>query len=142
MPIRFPPLEEYKAQYKARLDRQIEDLKRRGRYYVAAPRPKGYRLGRPGRCFYNAAMAAVYGKGKYVEGLFYRPRPLAAIPHAWITTDGRNAIELTLRGTEGVLYFGVEFDTQTIARAISGKGYVESQLGLSMFDFWPFAPLS
>ena len=142
MPNRFPPLEEYKAQYKARLDRQIEDLKRRGRYYVAAPRPKGYRLGARNQCFYNSAMAARKGKGQYVEGLFYSPRFLT-IPHAWITTDGRNAIELTLRDTEGALYFGIEFDARTIARAIIEKNYwYGPQLRLSPLDFWPFARLS
>jgi len=138
MPNRLPTREEYEAQ----LDRGHADLERRGRYYFAAPRPKGYRLGARNQCFYNSAMAARKGKGQYVEGLFYSPRFLT-IPHAWITTDGRNAIELTLRDTEGALYFGIEFDARTIARAIIEKNYwYGPQLRLSPLDFWPFARLS
>jgi hypothetical protein len=88
-----------------------------GRPYFGVRRPKGYRRGRSRECFINADKFAFHGKGVYVEGLALSPGFAKLIHHAWITTDGTDAIEVTWRHqADACHYFGIPFSCDVHAR--------------------------
>lgn len=89
-----------------------ELLIRKGRDFVAAPRPTSMRRGMPQRCFKNAAIMAIAKGYGYVEGLVARDlTPGLAFHHAWCCKpDNDVVIDNTL---ESVVpqdrYFGIRF---------------------------------
>jgi hypothetical protein len=95
-----------------------------GRPYSGVRRPKGYRRGRSKKCFINADAFAFKEKGVYVEGLVLSPGWSKLIHHAWITTDGTDAIEVTWPEQADVChYFGIPFSFPVLARWHKRLGY-------------------
>ena len=88
-----------------------------GRPYIGLERPKGFRKGRNKECFINADRLANEGKGTYVEGFAISPDWDKLIHHAWVTTDGSNAIEVTWKHQANAChYFGIPFPLPILAR--------------------------
>lgn len=96
-----------------------------GRPYSGVRRPKGYRRrGRRKECFVNADKFAFDKKGVYVEGLALTPGYPWLKHHAWITTDGTDAIEVTWRWEADIChYFGIAFSSAVLARWHKRLGY-------------------
>jgi hypothetical protein len=94
----------------------LEAVSASGKYYKPVARPKGFRHQRKMKaCFQNAAMTAIDGKARYVEGIALFGDKYWA-HHAWVTIDGEHAIDQTW--TEpGVRYVGIEFSAKQIAEA-------------------------
>jgi hypothetical protein len=79
----------------------------RGRPFIGIERPKGYRHQRAiKQCFWNAADAAMRGRGTYVEGFVVTPDDWWPFHHAWLTLDGQHAIDQTLPDAPKCHYFG------------------------------------
>jgi hypothetical protein len=90
-----------------------------GAPYLGIRRPKGYRHQRIiGACFRNALLTACEGRGTYVEGFACKPG-MPITHHAWITIEGETAIDQTWSDPEACSYFGIAFQTETVARAAS-----------------------
>jgi hypothetical protein len=73
----------------------LEAVGANGKDYKPAVRPKGFRHQRKMKaCFQNAAMTAIDGRARYVEGI---AQSLAGdwMHHAWVTIDGEHAIDQT-----------------------------------------------
>jgi hypothetical protein len=91
----------------------------RGQPFIGIPRPKGYRRQRAQKkCFWNAADVALRGSGQcqYVEGFALSSRDFHCFHHAWLTIDGRFAIDQTLVATEHN-YFGIVFPMSALTVA-------------------------
>lgn len=87
------------------------------------PRKRIGRKGKAGLCYMNAAHAVFKHEftGKpmtYVEG-FVINKKMAFIPihHAWVTTDGTDAMDPTLNAEE-YEYFGVEIKTSELRKEL------------------------
>jgi hypothetical protein len=94
-----------------------------GRPFIGIKRPKGYRLGPVRDCCVNAGDLALRGPGIYVEG-FAMTKFNYLIQHAWITLDGVQAIDVTLREhPSDVLYFGIPFSLEVLLRWICKRGH-------------------
>jgi hypothetical protein len=98
-------------------ERAIAKLAKQGRFFTPVNRPKGFRLMAVRACYCNANWLAVTGRGQYVEGYAMHDDGLCPIHHAWVTTDGVNAIDVTWREL-GAVYFGVVFDTKALAKTV------------------------
>jgi hypothetical protein len=95
-----------------------------GRPFVGSARPKGYALMAIKKCFANAGRLALDGRGIYVEGFALTGTSGFPFHHAWITLDGTDAIDVTLRGaTTTVAYFGIPFSTEVLRRWIAETDY-------------------
>jgi hypothetical protein len=92
-------------------------------FFTPVPRPKGFRLGKAKECHANACRIAIDGHGQYVEGYAGSNTGLL-FRHAWITTDGNNAIEVTWRDP-GARYFDIVCDTKDVYRAAFERGAFE-----------------
>ena len=79
-----------------------------GRQFVGIARPKGYRQWTRKQCFRNADILADRGQGTYCEGFVLAPPDyFMLIHHAWITLDGKSAIDPTLPNAPECRYFGI-----------------------------------
>jgi hypothetical protein len=89
-----------------------------GRPFVGSARPKGYRRQwMVKQCFRNAGILADQGRGTYCEGVVLGPPDfLFPIHHAWITLDGKTAIDVTLPNASEFWYFGIPFSGPAFAR--------------------------
>jgi hypothetical protein len=81
-----------------------------GREFVGIPRPKGFRrqMARK-KCFRNAGILMGRKMGTYCEGFVLNPPFRFPIHHAWITVDGKTAIDVTLPCASECFYFGIPF---------------------------------
>jgi len=73
-------------------------------------------------CFMNSTNFVLgmrgIGVGAYVEGYaLCKAMPFMPIHHAWVTTDGTDAMDLTL-DAEGYEYFGVVFERDVLRREL------------------------
>jgi hypothetical protein len=85
--------------------------------FVGIARPKGYRQWTRKQCFRNAATLADRGQGIYCEGFVISPgSSCQPFHHAWITLDGKEAIDVTLPDAAENLYFGIPFPEKVFAR--------------------------
>ena len=93
-------------------------LDRRGKEYVAIPRPKGYRRQQSkGCCFLNAATIATRDiNATYVEGIAWSPRSRCGVHHAWITLDDEHAIDQTWQYDPGTIYVGIAVPSADLRR--------------------------
>src|SRR5262245_12210702 len=107
--------------------RALTDLAKRGRYFTPAKRPKGFRLRKVKHCYANAARIAMNGRAEYVEGYAVSPDTGSLIHHAWLTTNGSNAIEVTWRDP-GTRYFGVVYGSKELAKAMLDRNAFEPML--------------
>jgi hypothetical protein len=84
--------------------------------FIGIARPKGFRLRAQKNCYMNAAIVAVdQGRGTYVEGLAIGRGGL--MPHAWLTLDGTNAVDITWREPAGECqYFGIPFSAEVLRK--------------------------
>jgi hypothetical protein len=100
-----------------------------GRPFKGIKRPKGFLLGKKGRCFANAGYLAYNLLGLYVEG-FASPPGQPPVHHAWVTLDGVHAIDVTFRKpATDCLYFGIPIPLNVLQKWIERpNGY------LTMFD--------
>jgi hypothetical protein len=85
----------------------------------------GKRIGRKGKakeCYSNATEFVLrHHDAIYVEGFVINKRLPIEIHHAWVTFDGKTAMDPTL-DAERHEYFGVEFDTNTLRKEIVKLG--------------------
>jgi hypothetical protein len=88
-----------------------------GRPFAGIPRPKGYRQRRQKECFANSQRVAFQDRGTYCEGFVLSPRG-SCFHHGWITLDGTNAIDITLRDNIGCKYFGIPFAEPALKKLI------------------------
>ncbi|MBG0819121.1 hypothetical protein [Planomonospora sp. ID82291] len=79
-----------------------------GRAFVPAGRPGDLPAGGMGFCYANARAAAAPG-WSYVEGLALLDAggTRLPVPHAWVTPDGRTAVDVTWPPGKGTAYLGV-----------------------------------
>ena len=85
------------------------------------------------QCFMNAAHAVFQNPDwTYVEGFVTIPEMAWPIHHAWVTTDGTDAMDPTL-DTAGREYYGVAFDTTTLRRELV-KNKVYGLLDTGVFN--------
>lgn len=105
------------------------------------------RKGAPKECFSNATNVVlckpVADGWRYVEGFaLHREHPLMAFHHAWVTTNGDDAMDPTLDADE-YWYHGIAFDKPTVVEHIERTGYcglLDTGFGLNvklMFDMDP-----
>jgi hypothetical protein len=89
-----------------------------GRPFVGIARPKGYRRQwMVKQCFRNPGILADTRRGTYCEGFVLTPpRYSLCIHHAWITLDGKTAIDVTLPDAPNYRYFGIPFSGPAFAR--------------------------
>lgn len=87
--------------------------------------PQGMEMGVPQSCYENAYHLAMnFDELVYVEGLAMRPTLGFATGHAWVVHATRgNVIDNTWDEPEDVAYFGVQFETDFVARHIMLAGY-------------------
>jgi hypothetical protein len=97
-----------------------------GSSFKGIERPKGYRLRAEKQCYMNSFCLADAGhgdahRGFYVEGFVLRGDHL--FQHAWVTPDGRHAIDVTLRGPASENhFFGIPFPTRYCSpRLVAGR---------------------
>lgn len=97
-------------------------------YEPTAVVPRPLHRGRARECFSNAAGAAVLGfldRGgtpwpyRYVEGYAATSFPTL---HAWVSDDGRRALDLTWKKGWGRSYFGIAFDTDWLRHVMLSSG--------------------
>ena len=122
-PLQYDKRDKHLAAYMQQRQRAIDALIKRGRFFTPVKRPKGFRLGRLKACCCNAARIAIGngidGRGQYVEGYAMSSGSGFIAKHAWLTTDGSNAIDVTWRDP-ALADFGIVYDTKVLARTIMG----------------------
>jgi hypothetical protein len=67
------------------------------------------------QCFRNAGILADEGRGTYCEGFALGEHGFL-VHHAWITLDGKTAIDVTLPDAPKYVYFGIPFSGPAFAR--------------------------
>lgn len=73
-------------------------------------------------CFRNAWLAAKnIANLTYVEG--FAAGSMIPVHHAWVTSNGRDAIEVTWDDGPGTEYYGIAFDTDWVTSRIMRRGY-------------------
>ena len=117
-------------------------LRKRGREFLWTPRPKGYRYKRAMKaCYRNAAAVALkdfmLGQDNgaiYCEG-FARTFIVGHwVQHAWITLDGKHAIDVTWPDDDDLMlpnergYFGVTFELKEVSRAMIERDGIAGSL--------------
>jgi hypothetical protein len=100
-------------------------LDQRGTEYIAAPRPKGFRRQRSeGYCFGNAALIVLdHENATYVEGAAWSPSCRGAVHHAWVTLDGKHAVDPTWPYDPATIYIGITVARAVVLRAVCLKSY-------------------
>jgi hypothetical protein len=81
------------------------------------------------RSSWNAADAAMRGRGTYCEGFVVTPDDWWPFHHAWLTLDGQHAIDQTLPDAPKCHYFGIPFPVKAVEDAIGRRGYCGPLLG-------------
>ena len=84
-----------------------------GKPFIGVAHPKGYRKRMIGRCFQNALELSWKGQGSYVEGYACSPG-LPPTHHAWVTTNGTDAIDVTWTDPTQCTYLGIPFSADLI----------------------------
>jgi hypothetical protein len=86
-----------------------------------APRKRIGRRRPPKACFANARHFVMsHPEATYVEGLVFTKVGIPA-PHAWVTTNGNDAMDPTL-DAQGRSYWGVKFTTEQLEKYWPGLG--------------------
>jgi hypothetical protein len=88
------------------------------------------------QCFANSYKTVLRKTDwSYVEGFtIHRERPLMAIHHAWVTTNGNDAMDPTLNAAE-YDYFGIAFDRMTMIEETARNrfyGILDTGLGMNV----------
>jgi hypothetical protein len=104
-------------------------LHQHGKAFTAIGRAKGYQWRAKKNCFANAANLALEGRGHYCEGLATLGG--RTFPHAWVSRDGSEAIEVTLRVGERAEYFGIMLPLTFVERMVATLGEAGPWL-----DYW------
>jgi len=108
---------------------------RNGDEFEGRKLPKGYRLGTPKECFYNAAMLVLDKPGlRYVEGYVWREGLPLAIHHAWVIDAKGRVIDNTLRDPERCQYMGVGYIRAELWNELQKNQYyglLDSGMGLN-----------
>jgi hypothetical protein len=122
--------QKHQGKYLVNLDAELAVISR-GKPFIGIERPKGYRHQRAiKQCFWNAADAAMEGRGTYVEGFVITPADSSwPIHHAWLTLDGQHAIDQTYPNAPKCYYFGIPFSAKAVGKAIVKRGYCAPLLG-------------
>jgi hypothetical protein len=89
-----------------------------GRPFVGIARPEGYCQWERKQCFSNAGDLAESGQGTYCEGFTIWPPFYEPFHHAWITLDGKSAIDVTLPNATECWYFGIPFGGPVFTRLL------------------------
>lgn len=94
-----------------------------GTHFNGIDRPKGMRLGPAKNCFWNSYNGAGKHDGVlYVEG-FAMVRGYPPIHHAWISLDGIQAIDLTLRDRASETeFYGIPFSISLATEELMANG--------------------
>jgi len=94
-----------------------------GKPFTGIARPKGYRLRAEKQCYLNAGDLALQERGIYVEGFADSSEGRTPVPHAWLTLDGKNAVDVTWckQATE-CHYFGIPFPNDVLRAFIRRTG--------------------
>ena len=95
-----------------------------GREFQSKPRPQGMRKRRVGLCYQSAYRIAIGGHQSAIHGAsFYYVEGFAMghgfdvfIQHAWLTTDGTDAIDPCIPDASLGTYIGVPFSTRAAGR--------------------------
>lgn len=87
------------------------------------PCPRIGEAGEPKRCFSNAARHVMANPGHdYVEGYaLRRSDPIMPIHHAWVTTNGTDAMDPTLDASDHE-YIGFRFHKRTLVKELRRNG--------------------
>lgn len=83
-------------------------------------RPRPYRLRQIKQCFANS-QALLFERALFNEKLTYVEgyvESVITIHHGWLVDKDGNVIDVTLRDSEGLAYYGVPFDTDYVASII------------------------
>ncbi|MEO5805057.1 hypothetical protein [Devosia sp.] len=99
-----------------------------GTAFVPADLPHGVRKRKIGTCFERAANLALDDEKlgldlRYAEGFAFGPGSQFPVRHAWLSLDGRAIDPTWWPHSPRSTYFGVEFPTVTVARAMVERGY-------------------
>jgi hypothetical protein len=105
-----------------------------GQTFAGIRRPKGYRQMAKKQCFCNAQSLAEMDRGTYCEGFVLSPGSGPAFLHAWITLDGRSAIDVTLPGAEECKYFGIPFGEPSLKELMIKISIKENKEWTSMLS--------
>lgn len=94
-----------------------------GRPFFGNPQSPKYRKGRAKRCFVTCGNHATEGRGTYVEGFAITPDSPMLIHHAWLTSDGTDAVEVTWKSpAEKNHYFGLPVSSQLLSACMCESG--------------------
>jgi hypothetical protein len=94
----------------------------------AIKRPKGLRLQRKKMCYSNSFRALAYqdvdpDEWFYTEGVVLKTDLPIEIDHAWLSNRKGEVIDLTLRGQETAMYYGVPFAWDYVRDQVMKRGY-------------------
>lgn len=78
-----------------------------GRSYEGRPLPYGIPRRPPGTCFDTADDLEAEGHGRFVRGFALRPGGRLALSHAWVSANGRTAIDATWTRGSDCSYWGL-----------------------------------
>ncbi len=88
-------------------DDDIAFLLDHGRPYHGVRLPSGIRQRPPGTCFETAHELERLGEGRRVRGFALRPGSNKPLAHAWISRNGRDAIDAVWTREPDCSYFGI-----------------------------------
>lgn len=95
-----------------------------GRAFQPVPLLKEIRKRKTGQCHRVAGGLALQGVGfSYVEGFVIGPGVPDPIQHAWVTSNGTDAIDPSSRQPGVGHYFGVVVPVKVVARAVVERGH-------------------
>lgn len=103
---RHPVLDALRASGKISSD-DIEYLQEHGRAYRGVALPAGIKRRPVGSCFETASDLEDLGEGRRVRGFALRPGSSKPLAHAWITTNGRDAVDAVWTWTQDCEYWGI-----------------------------------
>lgn len=90
-----------------------------GRAFIGIERPSEFPLGKIKNCYVNAGDLAGDDQGIYVEGFAMSPGTGLPFQHAWLTTDGVSAIDVTLQSpAQNCWYFGIAFSGRLLGQSL------------------------
>ena len=87
------------TEHDAKLD-DIAYLQEHGRAYRGVVLPSGIKRRPEGTCFETASDLEDLGEGRPVRGFALRPRSSKPLAHAWITANGRDAVDAVWTWTQ------------------------------------------
>lgn len=105
-----------------------------GWWYEAISLPKGVRQRKKKECYFNASQLAFdRDQFTYVEGFAFSKGLAFPIQHAWVTDGMGQAIDTTWE-PPSVVYAGIPFKTQQVARIMAREEASVPMLNERMYD--------